>query len=262
MRVDVVTAAHGPYARYLPAAWSSLRRQTHQDWRWVVQVDGPDAREVRAALRSCGAAADPRISLDAHRATVGPANTRNLALGRSDAPLVQNLDADDELEPSALAALSRALLATPETGYAVGQARDLLPDGRLRSVRLPLRPGPIARGALVEHWPQPPAPYRVPVHPAGVMYRRDLLEELGPWQALEGMEDTGLLMAVSARAAGVLIGSPTLRYRRHTEQLSRRTSDFSGGGVQMSLIRRRALRLLAAPAWSPPPQPPIEGPRH
>ncbi|MEV6338622.1 hypothetical protein AB0M12_28365 [Nocardia vinacea] len=39
MRMEVVTAVHSSYARYLPAAWRSLCAQTHQDWRWLIQVD-------------------------------------------------------------------------------------------------------------------------------------------------------------------------------------------------------------------------------
>jgi glycosyltransferase involved in cell wall biosynthesis len=254
MRVDVVTAVHDGYAGYLPDAWSSLRAQTHRAWRWLVQLDGPDVGRLRAALERCGAAADPRVHVDAHRTAVGPAVTRNLALGRSQAPLIQNLDADDLLEPSALSLLAAALDGAPEAGYAAGRARDLLPGGELREHALPVSGGSLPRGVLLEHWSTAPGRYRLPIHPAGVMWRRDLLLSLGGWSAMHGMEDTGTLMAASARAAGVLLEAPTLRYRRHARQISRGTSNFGGGGVQVSLIRQRALHLLTAPAWSPPPR--------
>ncbi|WP_062214477.1 glycosyltransferase family A protein [Streptomyces sp. NBRC 109706] len=251
MRVDVVTAAHAPNARYLAAAWSSLRAQTHRDWRWVIQLDGTDAGPLRAALRACGAASDPRVSVGIHSTTEGPAVSRNLALGRSTAPLIQNLDADDELEPSALSDLSHALDGHHLAGFAAGQARDLLPSGELREHQLPLSGGWLARGVLLEHWSTETGRYRLPIHPAGVMWRRDLLLSLGGWAAMRGMEDTGTLMAASARAGGVLIGAPTLRYRKHPEQISGRKSNFAGGGAQISLIRQRALHLLTAPGWQP-----------
>ncbi|RKN10612.1 glycosyltransferase family 2 protein [Streptomyces radicis] len=251
MRVDVVTAAHAPNARYLTAAWSSLRAQTHRDWRWLIQIDGADARPLQAALRACGAAGDPRVSVGVHSTTEGPAVSRNVALGRSTAPLIQNLDADDELEPSALADLSLALDGYRLAGFAAGQARDLLPSGELRSAQLPLSSGRLARGVLLEHWSTAPGGYRLPIHPAGVMWRRDLLVSLGGWSAMRGMEDTGTLMAASARAAGVLIAAPTLRYRKHPGQISGQKSNFAGGGAQISLIRQRALHLLTAPAWAP-----------
>ena len=253
MRVDVVTAVHGSYAEHVAATWSSLRAQTHRDWHWLVQVDGPDHGDVRAALADCGATRDRRVRIAAHRTRVGPANSRNLALGRSSAPLIQNLDGDDELEPTALALLARALTTHPDSGYAAGHARDLLPSGELRAHKLPLRGGTLPRGALLENWSTAPGRYRLPLHPAGVMWRRGLLTELGGWSAMEGMEDTGTLMAASALATGVLIDAPTLRYRKHPGQSSGQKSNFAGGGVQISLIRQRASRLLTQPGWSEPP---------
>lgn len=224
MRVDVVTAVHAPYAVFLPSAWQSLRGQSHAEWTWLVQVDGPPD-EVLDSLRGCGAADDPRVSVAAHGTTEGPAVSRNIALGRATAALVQNMDADDELEPEALATLADALTTRPAAGYAVGHARDLLPDGDLIDHPLPVPPGALPRGALLEQWAD-----GLPVHPAGAMWRRSLLLSLGGWSALHGMEDTALLMAASASADGVLVDAPTLRYRRHAAQRSKQNSKFSGGG--------------------------------
>lgn len=224
-RVDVVTAVHAGYASLLPLAHRSLLDQTHPHWTWLVQIDGAPG-PVLAALRACGAADDPRVSVAAHGTAEGPAVTRNIALARATAPYVQNIDADDELEPDALAALSDALDAHPAAGFAVGHARDLLPDGRLREHPLPVGAGVLPRGVLPERWAD-----RLPVHPAGTMWRRELLLALGGWSALQGMEDTGLLMAASATAEGVLVDVPTLRYRRHAAQRSTRATDFAGGGA-------------------------------
>ncbi|WP_199566702.1 glycosyltransferase [Streptomyces triticagri] len=229
MQVDVVTAVHEPYAVFLASAWDSLRRQSHAHWSWLVQIDGPSAA-VAAALEACGASDDPRVTVRANGTAEGPAVTRNIALGRTAAPLVQNLDADDELEPAALDLLAAALAAHPRAGYAVGHARDLLPDGRLTTHDLPVRPGPLPRGALSAQWAAADRPYGLPVHPAGAMWRRSLLLALGGWSALHGMEDTGLLIAASAAADGVLVDAPTLRYRKHPAQRSGQTSKFSGGG--------------------------------
>ncbi|WP_322769599.1 glycosyltransferase family 2 protein [Frankia sp. Cr1] len=225
-----MTAAHAAYARYIPAAWASLRSQSHRDWTWRVQVDGPPG-DVLDALVACGAAADDRVRTAAHGTGEGPAVARNIALGMCTASLVQNLDADDELEDHALATLTDALGAHPWAGFAVGHARDLFPDGTLRSHSLPLSTGVLQRGALPAAWTTtPPEAYRLPVHPAGVMWHRSLLLALGGWSALRGVEDTATLMAGSALAAGVLIDTPTLRYRRHGTQRSLEKSDFSGGG--------------------------------
>lgn len=253
MRVEVLTAVHAAYERYLPDAWRSLAAQTHTDWRWLVQVDG-ELDGIPTALSRCGALADPRVSLSANGTREGAAVTRNVALGRSAAPLIQNLDADDELEPTALSTLLTALRDHPDAGFAVGPARDLHASGALREFPIALPDGPIPRGALVDAWITEPDRYRVPVHPAGVMWRRDLLLTVGGWSAAHGMEDTALLMAASALAPGVVVRGPTLRYRRHRAQTSTKVSGFEGGGgEQISLVRSRAALLRAGPPWQGSP---------
>jgi glycosyltransferase involved in cell wall biosynthesis len=244
MQVDVVTAVHAPYAVFLPFAWRSLRRQSHTEWTWLVQIDGP-AHEVLDALRECGAAEDPRVRIAENGTSEGPATTRNIAVGRATANLVQNLDADDELEPEALLALADLLATHPGAGFAVGHARDLMPDGRLHDHALPVSAGVLPRGVLLDQWNADTRVPRLPVHPAGVMWRRSLLLALGGWSALRSMEDTGLLMAASASADGVLIEMPTLRYRRHGAQRSKQSSKFTGGGA--GCTGPRARRVAAHP---------------
>lgn len=249
MQVNVVTAVHAPYAPFLSAVWASLRSQTHERWNWLVQIDGPP-EAVTAALAECGALRDPRVHVAAHGTVEGPAVARNLALGRATAPFVQNVDADDELERDALAQLTQALTLHHDAGFAVGRARDLLPTGEMLDHTLPLTAGILPRGILLDRWRSTPDEYRLPVHPAGVMWRRTLLLAMGGWSALHGMEDTGLLMAASAIAHGVLLDTPTLRYRKHPAQRSAQFSKFTGGGTQIELIRQRAKILMSYPVWS------------
>jgi glycosyltransferase involved in cell wall biosynthesis len=255
MWVDVVTAVHAAYAGYLPAAWDSLDRQRHSHWTWRVQVDGPPG-DVLDALRACGAAADGRVRIAAHNTQEGPAVARNIALGSCTAPLVQNLDADDELEPDALAILSDALAAHPTAGYAVGHARDLHADGTLHTLPLAVPAGPLARGALAVAWASTGRDRNLPpVHPAGVMWRRTLLLAVGGWAALRGVEDTATLIAGSALATGILLDVPTLRYRRHDAQRSRQNGNFSGGGGSVFAhlaARRPPLRPTSLGEQQPP----------
>ena len=272
MQVNVLTAVHPPYADSLRLTWESLLAQTHREWSWLVQIDGA-AEEVFEALDACGALSDPRVRPHAHLTSDGVAVARNIALGRADAPLVQNLDADDELEPDALKSLSDALRAHPSAGFAAGQARDLLPDGTLVEHQLDLSPGTIQKGALERAWLTDPESYRVPLHPAGVMWRTDLLLRLGGWPALHGMEDTALLISASSISTGLLLPQPTLRYRIHNGQSSAATENFSGGGSRLPSSEqepaysttpngpnpRRAGSALYAPERYPPVPLPLTG---
>ena len=64
------------------------------------------------------------------------------------------------------------------------------------------------------------------------------------------MEDTGLLMAGSASAEGILVSEPTLRYRRHPAQCPTEPSPFNARDCQVALVRQRAAILRSLPAWS------------
>ncbi|MGH3468713.1 MAG: glycosyltransferase, partial [Thermocrispum sp.] len=161
MRVDVVTAVHEAYAEFVVHAWRSLRAQSHPDWAWLVQIDGPP-RRVLDALDRCGAAGDQRVRVHAHGTREGPAVTRNVALGRATAPLVQNLDADDELEPDALETLVAALRRHDTAGFAVGRARDLLPGGELVDHPLPVPAGLLPPGTVAQAWVTEAGRYRLP----------------------------------------------------------------------------------------------------
>jgi hypothetical protein len=120
-----------------------------------------------------------------------------------------------------------------------------LDNGELHDEESLVAAGVLPRNSLVRAWRTEPGDYRVPVYPAGVMWRRSLLLAVGGWLALYGMEDTGLLMAASAAAPGILLDTPTLRYRRHSAQRSRQDSNFGGGG------RRLRWFGIAPPCWGP-----------
>jgi len=120
--------------------------------------------------------------------------------------LVHSLDADDEFEPDALALLVTALQTHPAAGFAVGRVRDLLVTGELRDHPLPVPAGVLPRGILLTEWQTTPGQYRLPVHPAGVMWRRSLLLSVGAWAALHGMEDTSAVMARVGNRGGCAPG--------------------------------------------------------
>ncbi len=99
-------------------------------------------------------------------------------------------------------------------------------------------PGLQPRGALVETWVAEPGGHPLPVHPAGIMWRRDLLLLAGGWAGLRNMEDTALLMAASALAPCAVVDIATLRYRKHRAQRSTQTSNFAGGVSRCGLSGR------------------------
>src|SRR5882672_8371601 len=105
-------------APWLRDALASLRAQTRHADEIVIADDGSTDAPTVALLESL---ADPgsrarlglpiRVLREAHR---GPGPTRNAAVRAAAGDLVLPLDADDELEPTALQQLEAVLLQQPQ----------------------------------------------------------------------------------------------------------------------------------------------------
>jgi glycosyltransferase involved in cell wall biosynthesis len=116
MRVGIVTPAWN-VAPWIDGTIRSVLDQTHTDWRMVVVDDG--STDATAAL--VAKVADPRVTL-LSQANAGVSAARNAGLAAldPDADAVLFLDADDWLEPDALARLVVALRAAPDAVAASG----------------------------------------------------------------------------------------------------------------------------------------------
>jgi glycosyltransferase involved in cell wall biosynthesis len=154
--------------RWIGRAVGSVQAQQDVEAEIIVVDDGSTDRSV-AAVEALGAAL--RLETGPNGGA-GAARNKGLALAR--APKVMFLDADDFLEPGALASLS-GVLTRSEADLAIGRvirsgaagARDIRPLPRLSP-----------RAAFVADW----ITGRF-VPPCGVLWRRDYLRGIGGWDA-------------------------------------------------------------------------------
>ncbi|WP_345942886.1 glycosyltransferase [Streptomyces sp. SID486] len=247
-RVTVVTAVHGPSARFLPDAYASLcaqRLPAGWEWDWVVQQDGT-ADEVRPHIPD-----DARVSFRQGRPG-GPGVARTIALARAEGTYVKVLDADDQLTPGALARDLAVLEADPGIGWTTCRVLDLLPDGSTAGFPGDPDEGPIARGAVLDHWKR--HGFRAPVHPASLCVRRELLVALGGWMALPASEDTGLLLALDAVSRGWFSAQAGLLYRKWEGQVTGQSAHVDPDELtaRRTVTEARA-RALAGLGWTYPP---------
>ncbi|MBL1083238.1 glycosyltransferase family 2 protein [Streptomyces actinomycinicus] len=247
-RITVVTAVHGPSARFLPEAYASLcaqRLPAGWEWQWVVQEDGSTDR-VRPHVPD-----DARVSFRQGRAG-GPAVARTIALARAEGEYVKVLDADDQLMPGALARDIAVLEAEPGVGWTTSRVLDLLPDGSTAGFPGDPDDGPLERGTVLDHWKR--NDFRAPVHPATLCVRRELLTVLGGWMALPASEDTGLLLALDAVSRGWFSARTGLLYRKWEGQLTGRAAhvDPAERAARSAVAEARA-HALAGFGWSYPP---------
>ncbi|MFY1653305.1 glycosyltransferase family 2 protein [Solwaraspora sp. WMMB762] len=249
--ISVVTPVHPASIPYLTDAYASLRAQRMPpgwQWRWLVQEDGQTG-EVAAALPQ-----DRRISVG-HNRPGGPGVTRTMALSRVNGPLVKVLDADDRLTSDALVRDIAVLTADPTVGWTTAAALDLLSDHS--TVRMATDPpgGRLPAGTVHRSWQEDA--YRLPVHPATLCIRTDLLLALGGWLALPASEDTGLLLAASTVSDGHFIDEPGLLYRKWPGQATNQQAHWSpterADRIQVIESRVAALaRLRIGPTSSTP----------
>jgi glycosyltransferase involved in cell wall biosynthesis len=215
--VSVITAVHPDKVSFLSEAYASVVAQQGVDWTWLLQIDGRGA-EIPVSLER-----DARVHIAATGVSMGTAATRNRALLRVETPLTVNLDADDLLEPGALAVLGEAVSRRRSIGFVWGDVVDFAPDGssELAKKGSPYPLGCISPGVIEAHWLKTGSDG---LFFSGICWRTDVLLEVGGWSALPGMEDTDLVLAASHKYAGFRIPDVVQRYRIHRDQTT--LSDF------------------------------------
>jgi hypothetical protein len=239
--ISVITAVHPATVGHLPDAYASLARQVLPagwEWEWLVQEDGQTGVLHGSPVTGPPAPA-ARVRLGSGPAG-GAGVARTLALARAAGSVIRVLDADDILMPGALA---RDIAVLASHAFATSAALDLLPSGSLAAPADPHPEGPLVRGTVLELWRA--NSYRLPVHPATLCIRRDLLLALGGWMALPASEDTGLLIAANAVSDGYHLAEPSLQYRRWPGQSTAQEahSQAIDAATRVRLIELRAQAL-------------------
>jgi glycosyltransferase involved in cell wall biosynthesis len=237
--VSILTPVHRPVSRYLSELHASLDAQVGVEWEWVVQLDGDASliEQVPEDIRG-----DDRVKLEANGRWLGQSLTRNLALVRTRHRLLQTVDADDLLEPDALAAGVEAMDAYPDVALVFGRTHDLAPDGELADGKNLYPPGRIAPGVLGADWERRGGSCSIVV--PSVMWRTAAVESEGGWPASVAGMDVLLLLAVSSGSPALCLDRYTYRYRQHPDQTHR-------GALRHEMrprYRELARRMLAARA--------------
>lgn len=238
--VSIITAAYAPSVSFMPetiASVASLKVPDGWDVEWIIQEDGdnPVLSERFADV--------PGASYAANGRQLGIAGTRNLALERASGGLLRVLDSDDVLLPNAVSALVPHFESLP-IHWAVGQADDLMSDGR-RVAWDPLIPtGLVKAGAVNEYAIKHGGNW--PIHCAGLMLRTDTVRALGGWAGVPSDEDIIMFSALADFCDGYNDPEVTWLYRQHPGQVTRTAvwRQQSAIGRRIALQRIRSVRAL------------------
>jgi glycosyltransferase involved in cell wall biosynthesis len=228
-RVSIVITCRNQ-AQFLAEAIESALAQTYPDTETVLVDDGSTDGTAEVAGRY------PRVRLVSQPHT-GLSAARNTGLAQSTGEMIAFLDADDRLLPNAVETGVRALTDHPEAACAVGHHRLIDAGGAITAewTRAPVDADPYAALLRRNH---------IGMH-ATVLYRRSVLDEVGPFDtALRKCEDYDLLLRI-ARSHGIYVhGVLIAEYRRHASNMSRDPIRMLKAvlrvhGRQWSYVRRR-----------------------
>ncbi|MBS2021612.1 MAG: glycosyltransferase [Deltaproteobacteria bacterium] len=246
-RIGVVTPCYNG-ERFLESTVLSALAQG-VDFEFVLVDDG--SGDGSLALMRRLAAADPRIRVEM-QANAGAASARNrgLAALSREVDRVMFLDADDVLEPGALAALSERLDANPRCGFVYGRSRRIDEHGAaLDEPYVDHRYVPRLGGLTSIPPDVPETPFGAlfafyQAIPSSALVRRSLAEEVG-WDPglLRGMEDKHFALECAFRTTLEFLPRTVVAYRRVRGSLSDTHGMFAG----LDQVRARWARRTDLP---------------
>lgn len=227
--VTVVIPCHNQ-AHFLGAAVASVARQTWPHVETLVVDDGSSDDTAEVAVRA-GA-----VVLRQNRGGVGAARNRGLAVAHGD--LVIFLDADDELEPDAVASGVALLDSQPSADMAARCCVLMDAAGRLLPTRCD----------LAEHTADLYAAWlarNLVWTPGAAVFRRAALAAIGGFPEDIGPAADYAVYLHFARHRHVAVDArPVVRYRQHASNMSR----------DAARMLEATLRVLAREAPHVPPQ--------
>ena len=196
-------------AELLDETLRSVTAQTCQDFECLVVDDG-------SPLEPSSIVGVHRRTRLVRQANAGSAIARNTGIELSAGRYFVFLDADDHLLPQALEAGLSALAARPECGFVVGGREEMTYEGGAVPWGVPSAPAEtqLYTTLLGFDW------YIIP--PSSVMFRREVVEAIGPWRNPWGADDLDYyLRAAHAYRAWCFDEPAVTRYRRYAASSSR-----------------------------------------
>ena len=206
-------------AKHLPAALTSLQRQTHTDWELVAVDDG--SRDATPQILASAAAADQRIRI-LRRPAEGLVAALNAGLELCRAGLTARMDGDDICHPQRLELQLAHLRRHPQLDLLACRVRHFPRPHLQEGMRAYedwqnelLSQEQILANLFVE------SPF---AHPS-VIYRTERVRDLGGYRQRDWAEDYDLWLRMAAAGAQFARLPRTLLYWRDRPQRLTRTAE-------------------------------------
>ncbi|HLP23860.1 MAG TPA: methyltransferase domain-containing protein [Microbacteriaceae bacterium] len=213
--VSVITPSHDP--RFLGDAWESLRRQSYDNWEWLVLLN---------AGAEWSAPDDKRVVIESVPLVNGVGHAKRIAASRAVGHIIVELDHDDVLFPEALERIVSAFADNPDASLVYSDCVGIDASGCLIDVRysesLGWRHAEFARGGRTVTYPLTfePTPHNVsliwfaPNHVRA--FQRRAYEQVGGYDAsLRVLDDQELMARLYRWGPFVQLAEPLYFQRMH-----------------------------------------------
>lgn len=200
---------------YLTQAIESVRSQT-QPPREIIVVDGEYSETTEQIVNAVSDVPTSYLHQETDR---GPHAGRSMGVKHATGEYIQFLDDDDQLLPEKLQQHTDYLNTHPDIGVVYCGVQ--LESGDTHQPNPEVSPDGDPMGAILRL-----ASY--PCIPSTMLIRRELLEEIRPFENTHGADDTGLKIELAQRTAFDYTDEPLVVRGEHDSQLSE-SRDFISG---------------------------------
>lgn len=233
--VSILMPIYKPNLEWLRESIKSLQDQVHQEWILILSLDGRDRQTINGA---CLAEEmlnhlDKLVVIEGAR--TGIVQTLNRGLRACNTEYTARLDADDKCKTRRLELQLKYMNENPEAACCGMQVTKLTANGEeIESFRYPTKPKScLALGAFIN----------TPIAHPTLMFRTELVKEIGGYREKRCMEDYELMSRLATKGSLINLEETGIAYRIHEDQHSRTIRPTA---LDLLKTRMRFLKLLIA----------------
>jgi glycosyltransferase involved in cell wall biosynthesis len=215
------------YAAVLPRAVESVLAQLDDAAAELLVIDDGSSDGTQAVLERLQTLHSGRFRA-VRKANGGAASARNLGIRETAGDYLIFLDADDELAPAALAALSAHLAAQPQTRLVIGGHIAVAPDGKRRQhtpAALPEQPLELLKAYLLDK--------RLALSNGACAMHREVFARGDYPETFRSAEDIPVFAQTLANYPCTLLEQPLALIHKHDDSLRHQFSHAKAGGLAL-----------------------------
>jgi len=233
--VSILMPIYKPNLEWLKASIKSLQDQVHEEWILILSLDGRDQQTISGArlAEEMLNRMNRLVIIEGERS--GIVQTLNRGLRACNTEYTARLDADDKCKTRRLEHQLKYMNENPGAACCGMQVTKLTAsDEEIKSFKYPTKPNScLALGAFIN----------TPIAHPTLMFRSELVKEIGGYREKRCMEDYELLSRLATKGSLINLEETGIAYRVHENQHSKTIRPTA---FDLLETRMRFLKLLIA----------------